>query len=536
MSINIWDVMKLPSLQGAKVVAGHRGMNRTITSISVLELDDPEILGFDVYGHTRCFGSEILITAFMSCRNDVDVQCETIRRLKGEGEIGIIIFYVGCVLPEVDAKLIHLADEIDMPLIIMPEGRIELRYSDVICEVMEAVIKDREENVYFAAELIERISHIQESERSINTVLSLIRDRTHCSIFLLDEADEMLNYVEWPNERDLPLKEIISRLDNINRCDEILEINIDGRPFYVERSIIVCEDTNLSIVIVKEKNDINIDSCNQINYVVKTYLNLWTKNYGKLNTKQLISAVINDEPEKMHLIADKLGVNIANFCYTYFLFSKNSRDHEYSHLKTARGIVKDFVAVYDNSFLVDIFDETVAILATREKETPDNDLADLLSELKSHGLDYYAAVFDTISTTEEAKESYWLLQQCKKYIPIIFPLKNIFTGGELGFIQKCKKQFEQKPTVSYIQKKIHQQPLLEKNKVILTNTLETFLLDGDRNLLKTSELMFIHINTMKYRIKNLEGIFGHKLTRMPEVYDLYFDAALDRLNKAISNK
>lgn len=69
----------------------------------------------------------------------------------------------------------------------MPEGRLDLRYSDVICEIMEAIINDRRENSYFTTEVIERISHLGTSQRSINNAVAIIRDRVQCSIYLMDE-------------------------------------------------------------------------------------------------------------------------------------------------------------------------------------------------------------------------------------------------------------------------------------------------------------------------------------------------------------
>ena len=73
----------------------------------------------------------------------------------------------------------------------------------------------------------------------------------------------------------------------------------------------------------------------------------------------------------------------------------------------------------------------------------------------------------------------------------------------------------------------------DKRQADLLETMEVFLLDGNMSVAKTAELMFTHKNTIQYRIKSLEGILGHKLTRIPEVYNLYTLAAINRLNKAI---
>ena len=142
MSVTISDIMKLPSLSGASIAAGLKGMNRTISAISVMESSDEEGLGIKFQGQSNYYGQEIIITAFMAARDDVNKQCAAIRRLQQEGEVGIIVFYVGSILPCLDQRVIDLADQLEIPMIVMPEKRLELRYGDVICEVMGAIVEE----------------------------------------------------------------------------------------------------------------------------------------------------------------------------------------------------------------------------------------------------------------------------------------------------------------------------------------------------------------------------------------------------------
>ena len=47
MSVTVNDLMRLPSLRQAKVLAGHRGLGKIVSSISVLESTDPDVLVAD---------------------------------------------------------------------------------------------------------------------------------------------------------------------------------------------------------------------------------------------------------------------------------------------------------------------------------------------------------------------------------------------------------------------------------------------------------------------------------------------------------
>ena len=117
MSVTISDIMQLPSLQEARIVAGMKGINRSIASVSVLEAIATKDLDIDLPGHATNYGQEIILTAFVAYRNSVDAQCEAIRALHKEGEAGIIVFYVGRILPSIDSRVIDLANELEMPII-----------------------------------------------------------------------------------------------------------------------------------------------------------------------------------------------------------------------------------------------------------------------------------------------------------------------------------------------------------------------------------------------------------------------------------
>ena len=111
-------------------------------------------------------------------------------------------------MPEIDKRLIELADLLQFPLICMPKNRINLRYSEVICEVMEAIYKDQLKETYFVSEILERISHLPEHQRSIDTVMKMLSDRLRASVILTDASGHLLNAAAWPRTREIDLKDV----------------------------------------------------------------------------------------------------------------------------------------------------------------------------------------------------------------------------------------------------------------------------------------------------------------------------------------
>ncbi|WP_429983965.1 hypothetical protein [Lysinibacillus pakistanensis] len=83
------------------------------------------------------------------------------------GELGLILYYVGIVLPEIPEKVLHLADAQDFIIICMPKNDYSLRYNEEIYEVMEAIIHNQLVNDHFVKETLEKVSLLPEHLQSI---------------------------------------------------------------------------------------------------------------------------------------------------------------------------------------------------------------------------------------------------------------------------------------------------------------------------------------------------------------------------------
>ena len=541
MSITISDILKLPSLREAKVVSGFSSLQKTISSITVLESDDPIVTGGEAVFNNpfsptnlRSYGSEIVITAFVNSRNSIEAQCNTIRGLYGGGEAALIVYYIGQVIPCLDKKVIETAQKLDFPIITMPENRMELRYSDVIAEVMEAIVKDRLNDTYFAAEIMEKISHLQKNQRNINSVLSMLRDRIHCSLFVIDDSMRIINGAEWPRDRGLPYEAILEECSKCKLEDGIVtEIRANRMPFFVIKSLL--DDSNgirIHLIVIKETEDLTLDICKQCWDVLKTYLNLWSENHGNIETKQLISAVLNDEPEKMRRIAQILHINIKAISVMVVLSpieNIGNEQQKYAQLAKGRELLNDFAKGYKNISIADVFESSIVLFTDTVEEMVDTGLPKLLEDLSVIGIEFKMSVFDMLLNSTMVKEAYELNRDYMDSAILIYPDKKIFTNAEINFAKRCNDICQKgDKEISYRKRKISQLMQDEKKQELL-ETLTVYLLDAESNVAKTSEIMFVHKNTIKYRIGCLKKLLGYDINRMPETYDLYIAVALERL-------
>ena len=136
MSITVRDCLNLPSLSAGKLVAGHQGLDSVVNTISVIE--------FDNYEDDFFVPNEIVITSFYSVKDDVDEQCRILEHSKKSGDVAVVLFYSDIIMHGIDSRLLDTANRICLPLIVLPEKNISLKYSDVISDVMEAVVLDKQ--------------------------------------------------------------------------------------------------------------------------------------------------------------------------------------------------------------------------------------------------------------------------------------------------------------------------------------------------------------------------------------------------------
>ncbi|RAM11704.1 hypothetical protein C1907_11300 [Listeria ivanovii] len=82
----------------------------------------------------------------------------------------------------------------------------------------------------------------------------------------------------------------------------------------------------------------------------------------------------------------------------------------------------------------------------------------------------------------------------------------------------------------------HLRPLkpIEENEELL-ETLSVFLLEGESNYNQAAELLFLHKNTIKYRIQRINELLQYPVTKIPESYNLYLAVAVRRLLSETNN-
>ncbi|MBE6032150.1 MAG: PucR family transcriptional regulator [Clostridiales bacterium] len=524
MSVTIENILTLPCLKDAKVIAGERGLQKVLSSVSVLEFADPNALQTELFHNNEFYGSEIVITAFANIADNVEQQCANIKRLATAGECGLILYYVGIFMPRVDQRLIDLADELDFTLIVMPENRMDLRYSEVICEVMELIIKDQSAEISILTDILDRMCRLPDHQRTIDAVLRMIRDRIRASLILVDHQSRPLGQANWPMSMDLSVAD--------------LPYSAAMQPLFLEnkesrRTIWRCplnqkDPKSMELYIVKDGDPFNKELILQTVELVRLAVSLWSSKHAEVQISELVRAILRDEPLKMRRLADLFRIDVASI-HSMWVLQAGNQDQQTESETLAQ--LRETISHRCSTIISDVYEDCiVCFMAWKNKDENIQNLSnELLKNLEKKGIHATLTRCLHLIDTADVRKAFLLIRDQIDNVKAIWPARQNFTLEEVKFAHQCKKVIE--AGEAELERDLLPLKILEKfgEGSELKNTLVTYLLDADCSVTSCAELLFVHKNTIKYRLGRITTCLSHPVDKDPEKFYLYKAAALDRL-------
>ena len=526
MSVTVSDLLKLPSLRQARVIGGAGGLKKVVSSISVLESTDPGVLINEVFRHNKYSGGEIVITGFLNCVNDVDLQCSNILKLIDGGEVGLVLYYVGVYLPCVDQRLIEIADEHDFVLICMPEGQRHLRYSDLITDVTECIYKDRLVPGSLVSDILARISSAPHHQQTVGTALQMLCAELGCSAVLTTHEGNILNLATWPSGMEDTVREGIERCLPLSAGQTCTPC-----PFLTDAEmscISIRSDLAqpLRLVLIKVGAPLGASLVEQAADIVRICINIWGKQHGAVAIHELLRAILQDEPLKMRRLAEIFHVDVAAVHELWMLCGVDAGEvgqRMEQDLALVRQCADTVVgAIYEG--------QPVMCLSTphslREAESV---LQELLSTALETSPDAVVVRCAGLSNTTSCRRAYLLTLDNLEDAKRIFPHKRIFLQGELELAASSRKRISEGEAAAI--RRILPLSVLQSDEEYqdLLYTACVYLLDCDSSVTRTAEMLYLHKNTIKYRLQRISDLLGYRLGKMPETMELYRGAAIYRL-------
>lgn len=522
MSISIADIMKLPCLKDAQVVGGFGGLSKTVSSITVLEFADPNALQEEMIDNIDFYGSEIVITAFANIVDNVEQQCTNIRRLAGAGEVGMILFYVGVLMPSVDQRLIDLADELDFTLIVMPENRLNLRYSEVICEVMEAIFKDQTTEASLVTDVLAQMCHLPEHQRTIDGVLRMTRDRIRATLILTDSNRRVLGQANWPMSMEL-------QLDELPQSEAAQPVLVSDSRTQWRCPLDPNDPKTMQLFLVKDGLALSKELVLQTVELVRLAVNLWSSSHAEVQMSELVRAILRDEPMKMRRLADLFHVDVASIHSMWVLRCEDNQQERFN--REALNHIREVLSHQCETVVADNYEGYVIAFMTwpGKGENTVQLGEELLQRLTESGISAVLVRGYKLAETADARKAFLQLHGHLDDAIGIWPNKQSYTLSEVQYASQCRETID--AGESSLAEACHPLKALGQGgeEKELLDTLTCYLLDAESSVSRCAERLFLHKNTIKYRLGRINGLLECQVDKEPEKFELYRAVALKRL-------
>ena len=524
MSVTVEDILKLPCLREAKVLAGKKGLHKEVSSITVLEFAEANDLQENLFRTNEFYGSEIVITAFANITDNVEYQCANIQRMAEVGEVGLIVYYVGVMLPRIDQKLIDTANELDFALIVMPENRMNLRYSEAICEVMELIFKNQMADNYYVSEILNRMSRLPEHQRKVDVVLRMISDRIRSSLILADREKRALGQANWPMSLKLSLAEIPDP-DMYAPC-AVSQTRTVWRYTLEENKA-----DALELYVIKDGGLLPADVIRQAVELVRLAISLWNSSHADVQISELIRAILQDEPLKMRRLADLFHIDVASIHSMWIITPENKDAAAEGRVQE---MVKETLSPYCDTVFADLYEEyIVAFMAWSDSGNAIQAGDSLMEQMTANETGFLLTRCHNLEDTAEVRKAFLTNKDYLTDVQHIWPDRRSFTLEEVEFTRHCREIIDTGEDA--LSRRLYPLRVLGSygEETELVKTLETYLIDSDGSVSRCADLLFVHKNTIKYRLGRIRSLLGYSPSKSPENIYLYEAAAINRLLQSV---
>lgn len=515
MQILVKDMFRLQSLQKARLIAGKDGVYRPVSGATILEMTEmdrdnaTELLEFSLKSQ------EVMITALYNVKDSPEKQCDVIRILNNLHAAGLIVFYYGLVINRFDKRVLALCDELRFPLIVLDYSESKnVAYADVLNEIYS--LRRHGNDSYFRA-AVNSMWQIRQDGGSVHDALCQIASPGRLDIAVIDIASRhVLCTTLSPEETDLFTAKDLAALPISTPS---FELELHGARYYGQRHYTDYLGTSILLIChpaQKMPDTEMVFSC------AKLCVDFWRRELVLTRGDSLINAIIQGNLQQAQ--SDLEYYRKAKGGQWHFLIC-DSRLPDDGPLHNIKAQLRG----EDISYVAGHYERLHLILFQRKRD--EGNLDALVEEGIQAAPDTqlcYAADFsdegDMFRLLRFAAENFGT-------ICLLFQNRRIIGRFELLEAENCSRS-QGGDSVWYDAQRLLR-PLLEydqKRSGLLMETLQTFLIDCDRSYRKTSELMFIHQNTIQYRVRKAAELLGASFEQTAALSNVYHALCVYRQN------
>jgi PucR family transcriptional regulator, purine catabolism regulatory protein len=530
MGIPLKNLLKVGGLRECKVVAGHSGIDNLVTNVTVMEV--PDIVNW-------LKGNELLLTSLYPIKDDLEAQIQLIEKLYDVGTTALAIKPIRFIdaIPE---EMIEKADQFGITLIEIPR---EISYLDILSPAMNAIFNEKvvlQEDLEQATKLLNEIS-IANSDfnQFINTLSFLTKSKvlleSHVPFIQVSNQEKCLLPMTAGQLKELevlrrPVRMIRQNLAHYDESCIVAPIVIDGKLYgtitcwsynfeFMEVDLAIQEKAAslLSLEFLRKKVRYDIEQQYKNDFLRDLLFNQEVnpqdlvergKTYG-LKEKESYLCIIMSEIEKSNID----------------LFSK--------YLSEIEAVIRGM----ESEVMVGTIRNSVLLFLPR-KNRSDQELNKIIERIPKL-IEQSVQVRIRLGIGSENKGVRGLrssFHEAEKAITLGSKLWNqqlIIYFSHLG-VYRLIALIENKHELKHFYNESIMKLVAydEENELALIPTLEQYFTCNE-SIKETANQLFIHVNTLKYRLQKIKQITGLSLQNSEDKLILQMGLKIHQYNSVI---
>lgn len=518
MSITVKDALGIGGLQHSRLVAGRDGLDRVIGCVDILEVPDASLWLRE---------NELLVTTCYAVRNDPEGQLNILRAM-ARSESAALAVKFGRFVGEPPPAMIKLADELSIPLLDVPDG---VSFLDITHPVMTAIVNLQAEKLAYSEKVHRRLTQLALEQNGLPPVALELAQLLDRNVMMVSDEYEILavsgetavnqsvailtNLREVPNLRQIPLAGTLWNVFPVDvqkrRYGYILVSGINQGDSLTDMQSVAVEHaiTVVALHLLREEAVREARHSYKRDFLEDLIAGAVTNREIAINRGEAIGLHL-DEPYYI-MVADIDGFTsvLAKMQQQSELMARQIKG------EMLRLVEQAATAWKRRTMIVSRSDSIVIVLPVDRKQLPGDirhRLAALAEGIQERARQRWPNVTLTIGISRLGSDFLDFPANYHHVRDMIRMVRRLYGKGRsvfwdeieiYGFLASTGKPLEQfyqgilgvvdRPDV--------------KNRQELLDTLEGYL-ECQGNIVEAADRLFIHRNTLRYRLERLKELLG----------------------------
>ncbi|OLS39213.1 PucR family transcriptional regulator [Bacillus sp. MRMR6] len=508
MGIPLKNLLKVGGLRECKVIAGHSGIESLVTYVTVMEV--PDIVNW-------LKGNELLLTSLYPIKDDPGAQIQLIEKLNAVGTTALAIKPIRFI-DAIPQGMIDKANQYGITLIEIPQ---EVSYLDILSPAMNAIFNEKvvlQEDLEQATRLLNEIS-ITNSD--FNQFISTLSFLTKSKVLL----ESHIPYIQVLNKEEclMPMNaEQIKEIEVIQRPIRMIRQNREGQdescivaPIIIDGDLygtITCWNYSLEFMEVDLAIQEKAASLLSLEFLRKKVRYDIERQYKNDFLRDLL---FNQEINLQDLVerGKTFGLREKDSYVCVIISEKEQFNNEV--ISKSLSEIEASIRVVESEALVGTIRSSILLLLPRKNKS-DHELKKiigripvLVEQIVQVGIrlgigSEELGVRGLRKSFREAEKAITLGSKLWNQQSIIY-FSNLGVYRLIGLIEDHQ---ELKHFYNEAMKKLI--TFDEENELALIPTLEKYF-SCNESVKETANQLFIHVNTLKYRLQKIKQVTGLSL-------------------------